>query len=316
MGQRGDAQGFAQDMSMRANPGRVEWPTVLLIAATYTLWVAAGYWLWPAYPALALVVMGILVALHSSLVHECLHGHPTRNGTLNELLVALPLGLVWPYRRFKKLHLQHHGDERLTDPFDDPESYYKSVWAHETMPRWFKAVLRINNTLAGRVVLNPILGSFGLIAMDIRSALKGDRHVINAWACHFGGAAVVIAIVHFAFSMPLWLYVLVPCWIGQSIIAIRTYAEHQWHELPEGRTIIVERSPLAFLFLNNNLHLVHHKLPTAPWYRLPHLFAERRAEWIALNNGYWFPNYWALAKAHLIKAKEPVVHPALGRDLD
>jgi fatty acid desaturase len=313
MGRQDDAQLFARTMSVRATTVRVEWPTVAIAFVTYGLWFAAGYWLWQAFPAFALILMGLLVAQHSSLVHECLHGHPTRNGTLNELLVALPLGLIWPYRRFKKLHLQHHADERLTDPFDDPESYYKALWEHETLPGWFQSVLKINNTLAGRVVLNPLLGSFGLIAMDIKSAIKGDRSVIDAWLRHLAGAAVVIAMVHYLFAMPIWLYLLVPCWIGQSIIAIRTYAEHQWHESPEGRTIIVERSPLSILFLNNNLHLVHHKLPTAPWYRLPLLFAERRAEWVSLNKGYVFPNYFALVKAWAFKAKEPVVHPALRR---
>jgi fatty acid desaturase len=301
-------------MSVRANPLKVEWPTVAMIAGTYAAWASTGIWLWPSYPMVALVLMGILVAQHSSLVHECLHGHPTRNGTLNELFVILPLGLIWPYRRFKKLHLQHHADERLTDPFDDPESYYKAVWKHDALPAWFKAVLRVNNTLAGRIVLNPLLGSFGLIAMDIKSALRGKWSVADAWARHLAGAAIVAATVHFLFAMPLWLYLLVPCWIGQSIIAIRTYAEHQWHENPEGRTIIVERSPLSLLFLNNNLHLVHHKLPTAPWYRLPLLYAERRAEWVALNNGYVFANYLALAKAWAFKAKEPVVHPALRQE--
>ncbi len=314
MGRRGDAQGFARDMAVRVKSGAVEWPTVFLIAGVYLVWLAAGVWLWPIAPISALLLTGVMVALHSSLVHECLHGHPTRNSALNEALVALPLGLVWPYRRFKKLHMQHHADERLTDPFDDPESYYKTLSSHETLPVWFRGVLTVNNTLAGRIVLNPLLGSFGLIAMDLKAAMGGDRHVMNAWARHLAGAAVVVAIVHFVFAMPIWLYVLVPAWIGQSIIAIRTYAEHQWHETPEGRTIIVEHSPLSFLFLNNNLHLVHHKLPTAPWYRLPKLFAERRSEWIALNNGYWFPNYRALAKAYLFKPKEPVVHPAMRRD--
>ena len=313
MGQRGDAQSFARDMSVRAKAGRVEWPTVLLIAATYALWLAVGFWLWPAYPATALIAMGVFVALHSSLVHECLHGHPTRSAASNELLVALPPGLIWPYRRYKRLHLQHHADERLTDPFDDPESYYKAFWAHDPKPAWFKAALHVNNTLLGRIVLNPLLGTLGLLAMDCRAASAGDRHVIDAWVRHLAGAAVVIAAVHFLFAMPVWLYLLVPCWIGQSLIAIRTYAEHQWHETPDGRTIIVEHSPLAFLFLNNNLHLVHHKLPTAPWYRLPYLYAERRDEWIALNRGYWFPNYWALARSWAFRAKEPVAHPQLRR---
>jgi fatty acid desaturase len=302
-------------MEHQVRAGRaVEWPTVAVAAACYGVWLAAGIWLFPTYPFVALLVLGLCCALHSSLVHECLHGHPTRNAALNEALVFLPLGLVWPYRRFKSLHMKHHADERLTDPFDDPESYYHALWHLETLPGWFQAVLRVNNTLAGRVVLNPLLGSLGLVLMDVRAIRAGERNVLDAWLRHLAGAAIVAAIVMVGFGIPLWLYVLVPCWIGQSIIAVRTYAEHQWHETPEGRTIIVERSPLSFFFLNNNLHLVHHKHPAAAWYKLPALFKARRAEWIAMNGGYVFANYWALARTYLFKPKEPNVHPALHRE--
>ena len=314
MGKSGDAQGFARDMSIRAKTGSVEWPTVVLLTAVYAIWILAGVWLFQFSHIAALLVMGVMVAMQGSLIHECLHGHPTRKAWFNEALVWLPLGLIWPYRRYKKLHMQHHADERLTDPFDDPESYYKALWVHEAYPQWFRAVLQFNNTLVGRMILNPLLGTVGLFIMDGKAALKGDAHVIDAWWRHLIGAAIIAAVVHFGFGIPLWLYLIIPCWLGQSLIAIRTYAEHQWHETPEGRTIIVERSPLSLLFLNNNLHIVHHKLPTAPWYRLPKLFAERRGEWMALNGGYWFPNYTALFRQWAFKAKEPVVHPALRRD--
>ena len=33
------------------------------------------------------------------------------------------------------MHLRHHADERLTDPFDDPESYYQALWQHDELPR-------------------------------------------------------------------------------------------------------------------------------------------------------------------------------------
>ena len=98
----------------------IEWPTVLLIIACYAAWVGAAVLLWPSYPILALTVLGVLLAMQSSLMHEAAHGHPTRKGWINELLVGLPVGLVYPFRRFKALHLRHHADERLTDPFDDP----------------------------------------------------------------------------------------------------------------------------------------------------------------------------------------------------
>lgn len=300
-------------MAVRDRRGRgpgVEWPTVALIAACYGAWVAGGLLLYPAWPALTLLLLSLPIALHSSLIHEALHGHPTRVGWINEVLVGLPLGLVYPYRRFKSLHLQHHADERLTDPFEDPESYYKARWRHETMPAWLQALLRINNTMVGRLVIGPPLATIGFFASEARLIAAGDRAVRRAWLHHALGLAVVVPVVTFAFGIPLWLYV-VPVWLGQSIIAVRTYAEHQWSERPDGRTIIVERSPLAFFFLNNNLHLVHHKLPTVAWYKLPALFRERRDEWAAMNGGYVFPNYLALLKSYAFHAKEPVVHPVL-----
>ena len=289
---------------------RIEWSTVALTVVCYGLWMAAGIWLWPVAPVLALALMAVMAALHSSLVHENLHGHPTRDRRLNEALVALPLSLIYPYRRYKALHLAHHRDERLTDPIEDPESYYKARWAHDRMPRWLRAALVVNNTMIGRLVLGPALGAAGFLAQEARLLMQDAPGVRRAWALHLAAVAPVLALV-WAFGIPLWLYVLAVVWPSLSLIAIRTYAEHRWHDAPEGRTIIVERSPLAWLFLHNNLHIVHHQMPGAPWYALPRLYAERRAHWQALNHGYVYPNYRAMFRAHALRPKEPVVHPVL-----
>jgi fatty acid desaturase len=291
----------------------VEWPTVLLAVVCYGAWLAAGLLLWPSHPVLALVLLTFTVALQSSLTHEVLHGHPTRNALVNEAFVFLPIGLVWPYRRFKTLHLRHHADERLTDPLDDPESYYKALWVHEALPGWMQALLKVNNTMAGRFFLGPWLSMIGFFIDDFRQAMAGDKAIRKAWVSHGIGLAIVLPVVAYGFGMPLWLYILVPMWFGQSLIAIRTFAEHQWSEHPEGRTIIVERSPLSLLFLNNNLHFVHHKKPTVAWYSLPKLFRDDREAWLKANNGYAYANYFALLKAYAFKAKEPVVHPVLRR---
>lgn len=303
------------EMARRKSARRpaVEWPTVFLALACYGAWLAAGLLLWPSYPVLALAILIITVALQSSLMHEVLHGHPTRNAQVNEAFVFLPIGLIWPYRRFKTLHLRHHADERLTDPFDDPESYYKALWVHEELPRWLQKLLRINNTMVGRFFLGPWLSSIGFVIDDIKQLIAGDKAIRKAWLLHAIGLVVVVPIVIFGFGMPLWLYILVPAWFGQSLISIRTFAEHQWSEHPEGRTVIIERSPLSFLFLNNNLHFVHHKKPTVAWYELPRLYRENREAWLKANNGYAYPNYLALLKAYAFKAKEPVVHPVWRR---
>ncbi len=292
---------------------RIEWPTVALILLCYFAWLAIGLLVWPEWPLLALLGLGLVLALQSSLMHEAAHGHPTRSARLNEALVGLPVGLVWPYRRFKSIHLRHHADDRLTDPFDDPESYYRALWQHEELPDAMKFVLRINNTMLGRMLLNPWLGSVGFIISDMRALAAGDRVIRKAWLLHAAGLAMVLPVVAYVFGIPVWLYVVGPVWLGQALISVRTFAEHQWSERPDGRTIIVERTPLSLLFLNNNLHLVHHKVPTAAWYRLPALFRERREEWIRMNGGYVFPNYLALLSAFAFKPKEPVAHPVLRR---
>lgn len=297
----------------RRNAPAIEWPTVALAFFCYGAWLATGLLLWPNHPIPALAILGFILALQSSLMHEALHGHPTRNALVNEAIVFLPIGLVWPFRRFKTLHLRHHADERLTDPLDDPESYYQALWQHDDLPPTLKFLLKINNTMAGRFVLGPWLSCVGFFIDDAKQMIAGDKAVRKAWLLHAIGLAVVLAIVQFGFGIPLWLYILAPVWLGQSLIAIRTFAEHQWSEHPEGRTVIVERSPLSFLFLNNNLHFVHHKTPTVAWYKLPELFRDRREEWLRMNNGYAYPNYFALIKAYAFKAKEPVVHPVLRR---
>ncbi|TSE04545.1 fatty acid desaturase, partial [Mesorhizobium intechi] len=297
----------------RRNAPAIEWPTAVLAFFCYGTWLATGFLLWPSYPILALALLGFVLALQSSIMHEVLHGHPTRSALINEAFVFLPIGLVWPFRRFKTLHLRHHADERLTDPLDDPESYYQALWQHDDLPPTMKFLLKINNTMVGRFFLGPWLSCIGFFIDDFKQMVAGDKAIRRAWLLHAIGLAIVAPIVQFGFGIPLWLYILAPVWLGQSLIAIRTFAEHQWSEHPEGRTVIIERSPLSLLFLNNNLHFVHHKKPTAAWYQLPRLFRERRDEWLRMNNGYAYPNYFALIKAYAFKAKEPIVHPVLRR---
>lgn len=290
----------------------VERPTVALIAACYAVWLLGATLLWQVSPLLSLVVVTLALTLHSSLMHEAAHGHPTRNPLVNELLVGLPIGLVWPYRRFKTLHLRHHADERLTDPFDDPESYYRALWQYQALPRSLKVLLAVNNTMVGRMVLGPALSTIGLLLADGKALAGNDGRVRRAWRNHAIGFAILLPVLLFVIEMPLWAYLLA-AYLGQSVISIRTFAEHQWSERPDGRTIIVERSPLSLLFLNNNLHLVHHKLPQIAWYRLPALFREQRAEWISLNGGYVYSGYFALLRDFAFRAKEQVVHPVLRR---
>lgn len=288
--------------------GGIEWPTLALILACYAGWALATAWvaaLWlPAGIALAVLV----IALHSSLTHEVLHGHPFRRAGLNEATVFFCLGLFVPYRRFRDLHLAHHVDSILTDPYDDPESNYMDPSAWDRLPRWGQALLRLNNTLAGRMALGPAIGMFIFLRDDWRAVRRGDRRVLNAWLLHIPGTLPVLAWVIWA-PMPLWAYLLA-AYGGFSILKIRTFLEHRAHERASGRTVVIEdRGPLAFLFLNNNLHVVHHMHPKAPWYRLPGLWAGNREKYLARNDGYYYRSYAEIFARHFLRPKDPVPHP-------
>lgn len=293
----------------------IEWPTYLALAGCYGAWLATTYaWSW--LPLVALVPLAAYcVALQSSLRHEALHGHPTRSLHVNEALVFPPLCLLIPYRRFRDMHLRHHFDARLTDPYDDPESWFLAERDWEALPRPLKLMLRANNTLLGRLVLGPPLSVFGLIRHDLRAIAAGDRRIASAWALHLAGALPVALWLTLVAGMPLWAYLPAASWPGLSLLMLRTYAEHQAHpEIPQ-RTAIIETSPpLSLLFLNNNLHYLHHKRPRVPWYELPKLYRAERERLRRENGGYTFEGYRELARRHLLRPRQPVPHPFLRRD--
>jgi fatty acid desaturase len=287
----------------------IEWPTILLFVATYALWAAGTTVLWTYAPLLAVIATGVAVAQLASLAHEVIHGHPFRSQPLSEALVFPATALFVPYLRFKDTHLQHHNDAALTDPYDDPESNYcdPAVWAR--LPRVAQLILRLNNTLAGRVVIGPVVGTAIFLAMDVKLALRGDRRVLLAWALHVPGLALVFGWLLAVAQMPVWGY-LAAVYLGTALLKIRTYLEHRAHEAARARTVIIEsRGPLSLLFLNNNFHVVHHMHPAVAWYRLPAMYAARKAHYQRRNEAYVYRSYTEIIRRYLFKAKDPVPHP-------
>lgn len=286
----------------------VEWLTLGLILGTYGVWALVVFFVWPIAPVASVMALMVITAFHGSLTHEVLHGHPFSSRAANETLMRLPLGLAIPYCRFRDLHLAHHRDSRLTDPYDDPESNYfdPAVWAR--LPRWQKAVLRVNNTLAGRVTLGAFIGQVQFMRSEWRLFREGERTIALAWAIHGLGVVAVLGLV-LSSGMPIWAY-LVACYGGLSLLRIRTFLEHRAHERVRGRTVIIEdRGFLAFLFLNNNLHVVHHMHPGVPWYRLPSLYRRSKERFCRVNDGYVYRSYGEIFRQYFWKAKDPVPHP-------
>ncbi len=286
---------------------RIEWPTVALFFLAYTAWGGAVFWLAGGAQWLAVPLAAVAIAFHGSLQHEAIHGHPTRWASFNTALAWPPLTLVVPYLRFRDTHLDHHRDAHLTDPYDDPETHFMDPAAWEALPTPLRLLLDANNTLLGRLILGPAIGTVCFIRSDWKTRRR-DPRIVRGWGWHVPSGLVVVILVSFS-PMPLWAYAL-SAYLALSLLRIRTYLEHQAHEQARARSVIIEdRGPLALLFLNNNLHAVHHAHPQVAWYDLPALYRSRSERFLAMNNSYRFTSYAEVFGRYLFRRKDPVPHP-------
>ena len=301
---------------MTPRDSQIEWPTLALIAACTFVWMAAT---WAAgregaWPLLA--VAALCVTLHSSLQHEVLHGHPTRSRPVNEALVFLAPGLFIPYRRFRALHLKHHNDPNLTDPYEDPETNYMDKADWDRLPWAVQQLREFNNTLVGRVIIGPAVAVVGFVLSDARQLWAGDRRVWVAWLLHGVGVAIALAWAIGVCGLNLATYVFAVAYPGFSLLMVRTFLEHRAEQEVPLRTCIVEDQSgfWGLLFLNNNLHVVHHQDPRVPWYKLADLYAANRAGYLGTNGNYKFASYWTIWRNYAFRSKANVPHPFFNRD--
>jgi len=294
---------------VRTRPA-VELPTLLLLIATYGAWLAvtSRYAHWPL--AIVAPLTAVLITLHSSLQHEIVHGHPTRWKSLNRLLAIVPLGLWIPYQRYRDLHHKHHFDARLTDPIDDPESFYWTAEDWARLSPLMRALLRIEQTFAGRLLVGSWLRIYMYWRWDLRNAWRGEPGIRATWAEHLLWCVPVILWVKVLCGIPLWLYFLAMVIPANGIMLIRSFAEHRARPGVRERVAIVERSwILGPLFLFNNLHSLHHESPGIPWYECPARYRQERARLIAENGGLVYRSYFEVARRYLFRRHHVLQHP-------
>ncbi len=287
-------------------PQRVEWPTV---AVAVTIWGggAAVLAVHERLPTLlTILILGVLAAWYGSLQHEVIHGHPTPWRSVNGALAGAPLGLVVPFSTYRATHLAHHRAPELTEPGLDPESFHVSAATWDRCGPLRRTALRALRTLAGRMILGPVVQAATCwtgLADDARKSPRGAIRLVT----HLGGVAVVLLVVDAAGMAP-WVYVVAVAWVGGALSLLRSFAEHRW-TASGTRSAVVHAGPaMALLYLNNNLHHTHHERPGVAWFRLPveHRRLDASTE-AALGAGV-YNGYGEVARRYLFRAFDaPVV---------
>ncbi|MGB1008403.1 MAG: fatty acid desaturase [Thiolinea sp.] len=282
-----------------------EWPTLILIGLNYALFIGLTLYFAEFSWWLILPLAAFQQALFGSLQHEVLHGHPTRYQWLNELLVFPALNLWIPYPIYKKSHLIHHNNQHLTDPVRDPESFYIPEQRWQTMPAWQQAYQRFYHTFAGRILWGPLHVVFSLFYYETRALLAGDTAKWRIWGIHVIACLPVVWWVFGVCEIPVWQYLLLFIYPGLSLTLIRSYLEHRAVPDPGHRSVIVEAGPFfSLLFLNNNLHAVHHANPGLAWYRIPAVWRAERERVLQRNDAYYYPGYGAVLRQYFLRKKE------------
>ncbi len=295
----------------------IELPTLLLIFVSYSLCLALLL-LGGTIPSVAwIIVAGLNITLFMSITHEVVHGHPTRYQWLNSLLILFPIAWTIPYERFRDTHMQHHETGQLTDPFDDPESWYlyRKMWLSRRP--FTRAVLNFNNTLFGRMLIGPIIGLARFYFGEIRQVFvdpSSRQYMLLVWGKHLALCAIMVSFLSAVSQVPLWQWVCA-AYFGHSALYVRTFLEHQAAPDHRQRTVIIrQKCPIAFLFLFNNFHMLHHDFPGIPWYRLPAAFKQTEEQYLSAKDAYVYQSYTEIFRRYFFRVKEPVAHPFLERD--
>ncbi|GAB7129732.1 fatty acid desaturase [Silvimonas sp. JCM 19000] len=288
-----------------SNIEAIEWPTWLLLLSVYSAW-AAAVWAsehitaWLAVPLLALAL-----AWYSSLQHELLHGHPTRNAAFNRFLGLLPLAVWYPFDEYKRSHLAHHEEAHLTYPGIDPESNYLAPAAFRRLPRGLQPLRRATRTAFGRMLLGP---AFAIVA-TWRDGWR-DRAQRKVWCQHL----LLLALIALALGLAqasLWRYLLAS-YLALGISMLRSFYEHRPAAVPAHRVVLNEAGWFwRLLFLNNNYHLVHHEQPRLPWYRIAAAYRADRSALLQRNGHFLVPGYGYLLRHYGFKPIDAPTYPAV-----
>jgi len=283
---------------------RHELPTWGVAAAIYGGYVLLT-WQHEALPWWLVSALGAwLLCWHASLQHEAIHGHPTASSRLNAFIAGVPLGLWLPYPIYRRWHIAHHRAAILTAPACDPESFYVSAAAWRRAGRVRRRLLVWRNTLAGRLLLGPpwLVGAF--LRDELILLLSGERRHLAAWLWHLSSALAVLGWLWLV-ELPLWFYLVGMLWPALSLTLLRSFHEHRPASMRAAASLTLHAStPLALLFLNNNLHAAHHARPRLAWYELPRYQRRHRPE-----SDYVLRGYHTLFRRYLLRPRDAPVHP-------
>jgi fatty acid desaturase len=171
-------------------------------------------------------------------------------------------------------------------------------------------IATINQSLLGRMLLGPFLSIFSLLQMEVRALRSGDFSHVGYWILHILAITPLIYWVIAICEMSILKYLLCFALPGTSLALVRSFCEHVPARKNDNRTRAVEDAgPLAWLFLFNNLHILHHQSPELPWYALPSIYYSERSRLLKESGHTPLRNYGEVFRRYFWRIKDSPVSP-------
>lgn len=270
------------EIAHRQTPA-VAWPTISLIIG---VWIALVGATWLAVTGrLPLAVAAIIntVALYCiyTPLHDAIHSaivtRSRRLRWINSVIGIAAAAPIWMFfHHHRKSHFVHHAKTNMPE---DPDTYAIGS---------FSQVFFVKTPWALINYFNPV--ALYRECVRFRIAPWERRLTMVLFALY---AAVALAVIAMGYGLEFLVLWLVPWFVGNLLMLMAFgWAPHHDHsETGRYRDTRISLFPGGdFLYLFQNLHLVHHMLPSVPFYRYRAVFDEIRP--LLERNGARIEGFW------------------------
>lgn len=244
--------------------------TILLEVGLFAIFIGATWLTMAGVIPMWLGALANTIFIYSlyTVVHEALHSNISSRtkslrwvDTVAGVIACVPLWLH--YHQHKRQHMQHHAH---TNEATDPDIYAKGSFL-----AW--VFLRAPAALLG--YLNPVQQY-----RDCKRFQCARRDYVYTSLSFSAYAAIVIGLIAAGYGREVLFLWFVPWWIGQTVmLTFFTWTPHHDHsEIGRYRNTRISLFPGAnFLLQGQNYHLIHHMIPSIPYYRYQSTFDEMRS---------------------------------------
>lgn len=243
--------------------------TLLLEAALFVLFIASTGLALAGIIPMWLGAVGNTLFIYAlyTVVHESVHSNISSRtkslrwvDTVAGLIACIPLWLH--FHQHKRQHMQHHAH---TNEETDPDIYAKGS---------FLGWIFLRAPIALLSYFNPVQQYW-----DCQRFHCVRREYVYTFLSFSAYSAIVIALIAAGYAWEVLILWFAPWWIGQTVmLTFFTWTPHHDHsETGRYRNTRVSLFPGAnFILQGQNYHLIHHMIPSIPYYRYKSTFDEMR----------------------------------------